>query len=88
MQMTKLCLSNNGLKNADFCRLILSFNLSSFWQLLSLIKIVGYCLLSLIFFKSNTQMLLFLQGEMQQLRDKLAITERAAKSEAQLKVIM
>ncbi|KAF5761970.1 putative microtubule-associated protein [Helianthus annuus] len=27
----------------------------------------------------------FLQGEMQQLRDKLAITERAAKSEAQLK---
>ena len=30
---------------------------------------------------------MFLQGEMQQLRDKLAITERAAKSEAQLKVI-
>lgn len=30
----------------------------------------------------------FLQGEMQQLRDKLAITERAAKSEAQLKVII
>lgn len=30
--------------------------------------------------------LLSLQGEMQQLRDKLAITERAAKSEAQLKV--
>lgn len=27
-----------------------------------------------------------LQGEMQQLRDKLAITERTAKSEAQLKV--
>lgn len=30
---------------------------------------------------------LFFQGEMQQLRDKLAIAERAAKSEAQLKVI-
>lgn len=30
----------------------------------------------------------FLQGEMQQLRDKLAIIERAAKSEAQLKVII
>ncbi|KAA3462720.1 microtubule-associated protein 70-4-like [Gossypium australe] len=30
----------------------------------------------------------FLQGEMQQLRDKLAITERTAKSEAQLKVII
>uniref|UniRef100_A0A0D3BI84 Microtubule-associated protein 70-2 n=1 Tax=Brassica oleracea var. oleracea TaxID=109376 RepID=A0A0D3BI84_BRAOL len=29
----------------------------------------------------------FLQGEMQQLRDKLAITDRAAKSEAQLKVM-
>lgn len=29
----------------------------------------------------------FLQSEMQQLRDKLAITDRAAKSEAQLKVI-
>lgn len=31
-------------------------------------------------------MFLFGQGEMQQLRDKLAIADRAAKSEAQLKV--
>jgi hypothetical protein len=29
---------------------------------------------------------LFMQGEMNQLRDKLAIAERAARSEAQLKV--
>jgi hypothetical protein len=29
---------------------------------------------------------LFLQGEMQQLRDKLAVAERTARSEAQLKV--
>lgn len=29
---------------------------------------------------------MFLQGEMQQLKDKLAIAERAAKAEAQLKV--
>lgn len=31
---------------------------------------------------------LMLQGEMQTLRDKLAVTERAAKSEAMLKVII
>lgn len=30
----------------------------------------------------------FLQGEMQQLRDKLAISDRTAKYEAQLKVII
>jgi hypothetical protein len=33
-----------------------------------------------------TQASVFFQGEMQQLRDKLAVAERAAKAEAQLKV--
>jgi hypothetical protein len=33
-----------------------------------------------------TQSSVFFQGEMQQLRDKLAVAERAAKAEAQLKV--
>jgi hypothetical protein len=34
----------------------------------------------------NFWRVILLQGEMQQLRDKLAIAERAARSEAQLKV--
>jgi hypothetical protein len=46
-----------------------------------------YHLLDMVLFLSIIcDNFLFLQGEMQQLRDKLAITERTARSEAQLKV--
>lgn len=55
----------------------------SCWQFLSLIDIVYSCFLYVLLIT-----ILSLQGEMQQLRDRLAITERAAKSEAQLKVII
>lgn len=55
----------------------------SCWQFLSLIDIVYSCFLYVLLIT-----ILSLQGEMQQLRDRLAITERTAKSEAQLKVII
>jgi hypothetical protein len=42
----------------------------------------------LFLYSSFMQRKLSLQGEMQQLRDKLAIAERAARSEAQVKVKM
>lgn len=49
-----------------------------------LIEFTAFCLCSLMSVFQN----FMLQGEMQTLRDKLAVTERAAKSEAMLKVII
>lgn len=42
--------------------------------------------LSTMWYVPSSDSFLFLQGEMQQLRDKLAVAERTARSEAQLKV--
>lgn len=49
-----------------------------------LIELTAFCLCNLMSVFQN----LMLQGEMQTLRDKLTVTERAAKSEAMLKVII
>lgn len=44
-------------------------------------------LFMLLFDDQYNDLLTFLQGEMQQLRDKLSIAERTSKYEAQLKVL-
>lgn len=45
-----------------------------------------FIFLSVMWYGPSFDNFLFLQGEMQQLRDKLAVAERTARSEAQLKV--
>lgn len=64
------------------------FFLVSYCALIVLLSLIKQISIWLLWFPSNYFQTLLIQGEMQQLREKLTIAERTAKSEAQLKVMI